>query len=64
MNTVSILIILIIAGIASIGMAIFGKIRPDIVWKNRMNGTIQTPERQKFGFIVLLLTEGMGHSQK
>lgn len=56
MNTVSILITLIIAGIASIGMAILGKYRPDIVWKNRMNGTIQTPERQKFGFIVLLIS--------
>ena len=56
MNTVSILIILIIAGIASIGMAILGKFRPDIVWKNRMNGTNQTPERQKFGFVVLLLS--------
>jgi hypothetical protein len=53
MDTVSIAII--IAGIASIAMAIFGRIRPDIVWKNRLNSAVATPERQKFGFLVLLL---------
>ena len=53
MDTVSIAII--IAGIASIAMAIFGRIRPDIVWKNRLNSAVVTPERQKFGFLVLLL---------
>ena len=53
MDSISILLLFI--GIASIGMAIFGKIRPDIVWKDRINGTKQTPERQKFGFICLLL---------
>ena len=56
MNIILFLIImLIIAGIAIIGLAIFAKIRPDIVWKDRMDGTILPPERQKLGFIVLLI---------
>lgn len=64
-------IVIIIAGVASIGMAIFGKIRPDLVWKNRQNGNpllrlrvlhipgekgdMASPQRQQFGFFVLLL---------
>ena len=48
-------IVIIVAGIASIGMAIFGKIRPDIVWRNKLNGNAVTPERQKFGFCMLVL---------
>ena len=47
--------ILLITGIAFIGIAIFAKIRPDIMWKDRMSETILPPERQKFGFILLLL---------
>lgn len=55
MNTIS--IILLIAGIASIGMAVFGKIRPDIVWKSKYSWSVNVPEyqRHKFGFIVLLM---------
>ena len=57
MNAYSfIIIMLIIAGIAIIGLAIFAKNRPDIVWKDRIDGTILPPERQKLGFIVILLT--------
>ena len=64
-------IALIIAGIASIGAAILSKVRPDLVWKNRqnanpllrfrilripgMNGDMASPQRQQFGFFVLLL---------
>jgi uncharacterized membrane protein len=58
-------------GIACIGCAIFGKIRPDIMFKNRdislfrfrflrlpndkLGGDTVSPERQKFGFVVFLL---------
>ena len=57
-------------GIACIGCAIFGKIRPDIMFKNRdislfrfrflnigndNGGDTVSPERQKFGFVVFLL---------
>ena len=49
------LTILLIIGIAFIGIAIFAKIRPDIIWKDRVSETILPPERQKFGFILLLL---------
>ena len=49
------LTILLIIGIAFIGIAIFAKIRPDVMWKDRMSETILPPERQKFGFILLLL---------
>ena len=64
-------IALIIAGIASIGAAILSKVRPDLVWKNRqhgnpllrfrvlnipgMNGNAASPQRQQFGFFVMLL---------
>jgi len=64
-------IALIIAGIASIGAAILSKVRPDLVWKNRQNGNsllrfrvfhipgekgdMASPQRQQFGFFVLLL---------
>ena len=50
-----VLTILLTVGIAFIGIAIFAKIRPDIMWKDRMSETILPPERQKFGFILLLL---------
>ena len=53
MDSVSIL--LIIAGIVSIAMAIFGRIRPDIVYKNQQSGNISPENRQRFGFIVMLL---------
>ena len=53
MDTIS--IVLIITGIASIGMAIFGKFRPDIVYKNQQSGNISPENRQRFGFIVMLL---------
>jgi len=53
MDTIS--IVLIITGIASIGMAIFGRIRPDIVYKNQQSGNISPENRQRFGFIVMLL---------
>ena len=64
------LIIIFIVGIAFIGCAIFGKIRPDIMYKNRNTslfrfrflnigndneGDTVSPERQKFGFAVFLL---------
>ena len=64
------IIIIFIMGIACIGCAIFGKIRPDIMFKNRdislfrfrflnigndNEGDTVSPERQKFGFAVFLL---------
>lgn len=64
------IIIIFIVGIAFIGCAIFGKIRPDIMYKNRNTslfrfrflnigndneGDTVSPERQKFGFAVFLL---------
>ena len=64
------IIIIFIMGIAFIGCAIFGKIRPDIMYKNRNTslfrfrflnigndneGDTVSPERQKFGFAVFLL---------
>lgn len=64
------IIIIFIIGIAFIGCAIFGKIRPDIMYKNRNTslfrfrflnigndneGDTVSPERQKFGFVVFLL---------
>ena len=70
----SVIIGLVIVGIAFIGFAIFGKIRPDIVWKNRSKGNnpflrfrffsfpnnsegdTVSPEQQKYGFIVFLLS--------
>lgn len=64
-------IALIIVGIASIGVAILSKVRPDLVWKNRQNGNsllrfrilrlpgengnMASPQRQQFGFFVMLL---------
>lgn len=53
MDSVSIL--LIIAGVVSIAMAIFGKIRPDIVYKNQQSGNISPENRQRLGFILMLL---------
>ena len=53
MDSVSIL--LIIAGVVSIAMAIFGKIRPDIVYKNQQTYKIAPENRQRFGFILMLL---------
>ena len=53
MDSVSIL--LIIAGIVSIAMAIFGRIRPDIVYKNQQSGNISPENRQRLGFILMLL---------
>ena len=57
MSTVS--IALIIAGIASIAMAILGKFRPDIVYKGMAykigGGELSIPEKQRWGFIVFLL---------
>ena len=64
------IIIIFIIGIAFIGCAIFGKIRPDIMYKNRNTslfrfrflnigndneGDTVSLERQKFGFAVFLL---------
>ncbi len=53
MSTIS--IVMLICGILSLAMAIFGKLRPDIVWKNNLRGTIATHERQKFGMILFIL---------
>ena len=57
MDTVS--IALIIAGIASIAMAILAKFRPDIVYKGmsyKIGGKeLSIPEKQRWGFIVFLL---------
>ena len=57
MSTVS--IVLIIAGIASIAMAILGKFRPDIVYKGMAykigDRELSIPEKQRWGFIVFLL---------
>lgn len=52
-------IVLIIASIASIAMAIFGKFRPDIVYKGMAykigNRELTIPEKQRWGFVVFLL---------
>ena len=52
-------IVIIIAGIASIAMAIFGKFRPDIVYKGMAykigNRELTIPEKQRWGFVVFLL---------
>lgn len=52
-------IVLIIAGIASIAMAILGKFRPDIVYKGMAykigNRELTIPEKQRWGFVVFLL---------
>lgn len=52
-------IVLIIAGIASIAMAILGKFRPDIVYKGMSykigNRELTIPEKQRWGFVVFLL---------
>ena len=57
MNTIS--IILLIAGLASIAIAIFGKFRPDIVYKGSSykikNEELSVPEKQRWGFIMFLL---------
>lgn len=57
MDTIS--IVLIIAGIASIALAILGKFRPDIVYKGmayKIGGRELTiPERQRWGSVVFLL---------
>jgi hypothetical protein len=57
MNTIS--IILLIAGIASIAMAVLGKVRPDIVYKGMAykigNRELTIPEKQRWGFVVFLL---------
>ena len=57
MSTVS--IALIIAGVASIAMAILGKFRPDIVYKGMAyrigNRELSIQEKQRWGFIVFLL---------
>ena len=48
-------ILFLIVGIASIAMAFFGKLRPNIMYKKRPSGELQSPERQRFGFFVYLL---------
>lgn len=52
-------IVLIIAGIASIAMAILGKFRPDIVYKGMSykigNRELTIQEKQRWGFVVFLL---------
>ena len=52
-------IVIIIAGIASIAMAIFGKFRPDIVYKGMSykigNRELTIQEKQRWGFVVFLL---------
>lgn len=57
MNTIS--IILLIAGLASIAMAVLGKFRPDIVYKGMAykigNRELTIPEKQRWGFVVFLL---------
>lgn len=57
MNTIS--IILLIAGLASIAIAILGKFRPDIVYKGSSykikNEELSVPEKQRWGFIMFLL---------
>jgi hypothetical protein len=57
MNTIS--IILLIAGIASIAMAVLGKFCPDIVYNGMAykigNRELTIPEKQRWGFVVFLL---------
>ena len=57
MDTIS--IVLIIAGIASIALAILGRFRPDIVYKGISykigNKELTIPEKQRWGFVVFLL---------
>lgn len=47
-------IIILLMGILSIGMAIFGKIRPDILYRS-WRGVEIKPEGQRLGFVMLLL---------
>ena len=47
-------IIILLMGILSIGMAIFGKIRPDIIYRS-WRGVEIKPEGQRLGFVMLLL---------
>lgn len=47
-------IIILLMGVLSIGMAIFGKIRPDIVYRS-WRGVKIKPEGQRLGFVMLLL---------
>ena len=46
--------IILLMGILSIGMAIFGKIRPDIIYRS-WRGVEIKPEGQRLGFVMLLL---------
>ena len=53
---------LIIAGIASIGVAVLGKFRPDIIYKEReyrisisVLGNLSSHDRQRWGFAVYFL---------
>lgn len=47
-------IIILLMGVLSIGMAIFGKIRPDIIYRS-WRGVEIKPEGQRLGFAMLLL---------
>ena len=52
-------IVLIVAGFASIAMAILGKFRPDIVYKGMAykigDKELGIPEKQRWGFVVFSL---------
>lgn len=45
---------IILFGVVFVGMAIFGKIRPDLMFRNR-TGKVIKPEAQRFGFFMFLL---------
>ena len=56
---VALSIALVVAGIVSIAMAIFGKFRPDIVFKGMSykigSSELTIPEKQRLGFVVFLI---------
>ena len=41
-------------GIVAIGMAIFGRFRPEVIYRNR-KGTVVSPDKQRFMFFALLI---------
>ena len=47
-------ITIIVFGVLFIAMAILGKIRPEIIFRNR-TGKVVKPEAQRFGFFMFLL---------
>ena len=55
----TIIIVFIVAGLASIAIAILGKFRPNIVYKGMSykikNEELSVPEKQRWGFVMFLL---------